>query len=187
MVLRKKPIVIDGKEMEVDVFDTKIILGSGKEIDSVEKLLREEEIENAIQGALKEIKKVAKKYIQKKRDIWYYYKIGKILQFVDKKGFLDVRGLIWERMADNLHPELFSGKKTPPKKAKTYPEIMYLLAKQKKEDISRITWSHWFEILQYPKVYKNRNVLDELLEECGDKKISSGTLRKRVQEINKTL
>jgi len=187
MVLRKKKIVIDGKEMEVDVFDTKIIPGSGKEIHSVEKLLREEKIENAIQYALKDIENVAKKYSRKKRNIWYYYEIGKILQFVDEKKFVDVKGLIWERMAGNLRPDLFSGKKTPPKKAKAYPEIMYLLAKQKKEYISNITWSHWFEILQYHKIYNNTQVLRSLLQECEKKQLSSEKLRKRVQEENKKL
>lgn len=185
MVLRKKKIVIDGKEMEVDVFDTKIIPGSGKEIHSVEKLLREEKIENAIQYALKDIENVAKKYSRKKRNIWYYYEIGKILQFVDEKKFVDVKGLIWERMADNLRPELFTGSKKPPKKSQTYPERMYLLAKQNRKDIERVTWSHWFEILQYQKIYKNQKVVAQLLGECEEKRLSSGELRKRIKEVKK--
>jgi hypothetical protein len=64
---------------------------------------------------------------------------------------------------------------------------MYLLAKQEKGDVPRITWSHWFEILQYPRVYKNITVLRGLLQKCEAKRLSSGQLRKRVQEENKKL
>jgi len=188
MVLRRKKIIIDGKEVEVDVFDTKLRPGSGKEEEAIESLYREEEIEEAIHRILGEIDVIAAQYRKKKKDIWFYYKIGEKLQFVDEKGFSEDRNHIWERIAANLRPEIFFGKKTPPETHRErYPEIMYLLAKQKKEDVSRVTWSHWFEILQYPKIYKNKNILEILLQECDDKKLSSEQLRKRVQETNRTL
>jgi len=187
MPIRKKKIKIDGKEIEVDVYDTRLIPGSGKEEEAIESLFREDKIENEIQKEIKKIDDVAKEYKNKKKDIWFYYKIGEILQFVDKKGFIKERRLIWERIADNLRPEIFFGKKAPPKKSKRYPEIMYLLAKQKKEDIHRITWSHWFEIFQYPRVYKNKGVFCSLLKECEFKHLSSKQLRKRVREENKNI
>ena len=176
-----------GKEIEVDVYDTRLIPGSGKEEEAIESLYQEDKIEGEVQKAVKKIDVVAEEYKKRKKDIWFYYKIGKILQFVDQQGFINERKLIWERIADNLRPEIFFGKKAPPKKSKRYPEIMYLLAKQKKEDIPRITWSHWFEILQYPRVYKKPDVLYSLLQECEVKHLSSQQLRKRVQEENRNL
>ena len=41
-ILRREKIVIDGKEIEVDTFDAKVVLGSGKELESIEELLIEE-------------------------------------------------------------------------------------------------------------------------------------------------
>lgn len=185
MPIKRKTIKINGREIEVDAYDTRLIPGSGKEEEAIESLYREDKIEEEIQKAIKKIDAMATEYKGEKRDIWYYYKVGKILQFVDDNEFLDVKGSIWERMADNLRPELFTGSKRPPKKAKTYPERMYLLAKQNREDIERVTWSHWFEILQYPKIYKNQKVVAQLLKECEKKRLSSGELRKRIQEVKK--
>ncbi len=185
MPIRRKKIKIDGKEIEVDVYDTRLIPGSGKEEAAIESLYREDKIEDEIQKAVKKIDSVAEEYKERKKDIWYYYKVGEILQFVDDKEFLDAKGAIWERMADNLRPELFTGSKIPPKKPKIYPERMYLLAKQNREDIERVTWSHWFEILQYPKIYKNQKVVAQLLRECEEKRLSSGELRKRIQQVKK--
>jgi len=187
MVLRKKKIKIDGKEIEIDAFDTSLIPGSGTEEQAIDRLLKEEEIEKEISNILSKLDSVASEYKSKDKDIWFYYKIGQVLQFVDEKGFTKERNLIWERIADNLRPEVFFGKKTPPKKSKRYPEIMYLLAKQDQDDIPRVSWSHWFAILQYQKICKNKNILEDLLQECKHKKLSSEQLRKRVQEINKSL
>ena len=38
-ILRREKIVIDGKEIEVDTFDARVVLGSGKEFESIEELL----------------------------------------------------------------------------------------------------------------------------------------------------
>ncbi len=110
-ILRREKIVIDGKEIEVDTFDAKVILGSGKELESIDELLTQEEVEKAIQEALKEIEAIAQKYPDKEKDIWYCYEVGKVLQFVDTKGFTDRKGLIWHRMAYDLRPDLFGGRK----------------------------------------------------------------------------
>ena len=180
-------MTIDGKEIEVEIYDTVLKPGSGKEEEAIESLIREDEIEKEIQKVIKETDIVANEYKNKEKDIWFYYKIGKILQFVDQKGFIKERHKIWERIADNLRPEIFFGKKVPPKKSKRYPEIMYLLAKQKEEDIPCITWSHWFEILQYPKIYKRYDIVQKILKKCELQKISSEGLRKWVQQLNKNL
>jgi len=186
MVIKRKIIEINGKKVEVDAFETSLILGNGKEEKALERLLEEDEIESEIIKKLREIDNIAKEYQRKNKDIWFYYKIGKVLQFVDEKQSIS-RLKIWERIADNLRPDVFFGKPTPPKNSKKYPQIMYLLAKQKYENVNRVTWSHWFEILQYPRIYDNEMILESLLQECEDKNFSSERLRKRVQELNREL
>ena len=94
-ILRRETIVVDGKQIEVDTFDAKVILGSGDELESIDELLRQEEAEKAIQDALSKIETIGKKYPDKEKDIWYCYEVGKVLQFVDAKGFTDRKGLIW--------------------------------------------------------------------------------------------
>lgn len=185
MVLRKKTIVIDGKELEVEMFDTRVIPGEDVE-EAIDSLLREEEIEKEIGHAIPKIDSIAEEYKSKKKDVWFYYKIGKVLQFVDKKGFAKEKTRIWERVANNLRPEIFFGKENPPKKATRYPEIMYQLAKQKKENVGKLTWSHWFEILQYPNIYNNSHVIQKLVLECIKYKLSREKLRNRVLEINRS-
>ena len=64
----------------------------------------------------------------------YYYEAGKVLQFVDKQGFTDRRGLIWRRMGYDLRPDLFGGKKKNAEESKRYPETMYHLGKQLKRE-----------------------------------------------------
>ncbi len=189
MVLRKTKIKVDGMEIEVEEFGTALALGSGKQEGQIRKLLHEEEIEKDVQEALKRIDECSMKYGDE-RNIWYFYELGKILQFVDTKGYGEDRLKIWARLGKDLRPGVFYGKDESPKKPEKYPEIMYLLSKQDKELIKkypRVTWSHWFEILQYPKVYKNLDVLNALLNECEEKKLSSEQARKRVQIINRSL
>jgi hypothetical protein len=187
MVIKRKRIIINGEEIDVDIFETAFTPGKGDELAAIKNLLQEAEIEQEILRRLKEIDVIQAEYQNKEKDIWFYYKIGKILQFVDSKKWTEQRNQIWERIANNLRPEVFFGKSIAPKKSKVYPEIMYLLAKQDKRNISKLTWSHWYEILQYPKICKNKEILKKIIDEVGKKRFSSDTLRKRVQDINKTL
>ena len=182
-ILRREIIVIDGKDTEVDTFDAKVVLGSGKEFESIEELLIEEAIEKAIQVALKGVKTIAQKYPAKEKDIWYCYEVGKVLQFVDAKGFTDRKGLIWHRMAYDLHPDLFGGRKKNANEAKRYPEMMYHLGKQSKEAINRATFDQWYEILKFKDdVYKDKDLLEQILEVC-EQGLSSVQLRQKIKEL----
>jgi hypothetical protein len=187
-ILRREKIVIDGKEIEVDTFDAKVILGSGKELESIDELLTQEEVEKAIQEALKEIEVIAQKYPDKRKDIWYCYEVGKVLQFVDTKGFTDRKGLIWHRMAYDLRPDLFGGRKKNANEAKRYPETIYHLAKQSKEAIKRATFDQWYEILKFKKIYtgKDNQLLEQILSELESKNLTSIQLRRRIKELQYT-
>jgi len=183
-ILRREIILVDGKEIAVDTFDAKVILGSGKELESIDELLRQEEAEKAIQAALKEIETIAQKYPNKEKDIWYCYEVGKVLQFVDVNGFTDRKGLIWRRMAHDLHPDLFGGKKKNAEESKRYPETMYYLGKQKKENVRRASFDQWYEILKFKRIKEKDNaLLEQILTECESKNLSSVQLRQRIKEL----
>lgn len=182
-IIRKKKIRFpNGKELEVDAFDAEIVLGRGDEFESAEELLKEEEIEKAIQAALKKIETIAQKYHDKTRNIWYCYEVGKVLQFVDTKGFTDRKGLIWHRIAYDLRPDLFGGKRKNPQEAKRYPETMYHLGKQSKEDVKRATFDQWYEILKFKNIYKDKKLLEQILDVC-EQGLSSTQLRQRIKEL----
>ena len=184
-IVRRDTIQWGGKEIEVDVFDAKVVLGSGEELESIEELLIEEEIEKYIQAALKEIETIAQRYPNRERDIWYCYEVGKTLQFVDAKGFTDRNGLIWHRMAYDLRPDLFGGRKKNANEAKRYPETMYHLGKQSKEAIKRATFDQWYEILKFKDVYKDKDLLERILMIC-EQGLSSIPLRRKIKELRES-
>lgn len=184
-IVRRHTIQWGGKEIEVDIFDAKVVLGSGEELASIDELLIEEEIEKAIQTTLKEIENIAQRYPNKEKDIWYCYEVGKTLQFVDAKGFTDRKGLIWHRMAYDLRPDLFGGRKKNANEAKRYPETMYHLGKQSKEAIKRATFDQWYEILKFKDVYKDKDLLGQILVVC-EQGLSSIPLRRKIKELRES-
>jgi phosphopantetheinyl transferase (holo-ACP synthase) len=184
-IVRREKIVIDGEEIEVDTFDARVVLGSGEELESIEELLTEEEVEKEIQATLKEIEILAQKYPNKERDIWYCYEVGKVLQFVDDKGFTDRKGLIWRRMAYDLRPDLFGGKIKIAEESRRYPQIMYYLGKQKKGNIKRATPDQWYEILKFRRIYKGEDneLLERILTECETKNLTRAKINQRIKEL----
>lgn len=182
-ILRREKIIVDGKEIEVDTFDAKVILGSGTELQSIDELLKQEEAEKIIQAALNEIDIIAKRYSEKDRDNWYYYEVGKVLQFIDNPNFTDRRrGLIWHRMAHDLRPDLFGGKKKNPQEAKRYPETMYYLGKQLKKNVARARFDQWYEILKFKDIYKDNDLINQILGFC-EQGLSGVQLRQRIKEL----
>jgi len=168
MVVRKKKIIINGQEVEVPVFDTKIIPGKEIDTDTLDKLSKEEEIEKRLQDIIKKIKIVKAKYKNIVKNINYFYEVGKILQFIDKNNdFKEQRGKIWQRMARDIAPDLFLfDEKKELKESKRYPEFMYLLAKIPKKFINQASWDQWYEIVKFKAVYRKQKLLKDILEEC---------------------
>ena len=192
MVVRKQKIVINGREVEVPVFDTKIIPGKEIDIDTLNKLSKEEEIEKRLQDAIRKIRIVKARYRNVVKNINYFYAVGKILQFVDNEDYLKKqRGKIWQRMNLDYAPELFlfnpekiSNYKKRVQESKRYPEFMYLLAKIPKKLLKMASWDQWREILKFPEIYKKQKLLKEVLEEC--KYAGAGpSLRNRIKILLK--
>jgi hypothetical protein len=181
--VRKKKIKFpNGKELEIDAFDAEIVLGNREELQSAEELLEQAEIEESAQAALKEIDVIAQRRPDREKNIWYCYEVGKILQFVDEKGFTDRKGLIWRRMAYDLRPDLFGGEKKNAEEAKRYPETMYHLGKQLEEDVGRATFDQWYEILKFKDIYKEKKLLEQILTAC-EKGLSGVQLRQRIKDL----
>ena len=182
-IVRREKIIINGKEIEVDTFDAKVVLGSGEELESVDELLKQEDAEKAIQDALSKIEIIADKYVDKQRDIWYYYEVGKVLQFIDDRSLADRRrGLIWRRMAYDLRPDLFDEKKKSAEESKRYPETMYYLGKQLKKNVGRATFEQWYEILKFKDIYKDNDLLEQILA-VSEQGLSSVQLRQKIKEL----
>lgn len=186
MVIRRKKIEINGKEIEVDVFDTRLILGSGEEEDAAIQLLKEEEIEKEIKKVIESIKKIAERYPNKHKNILYYYEVGDVLQFVDKKNLTNNRRMIWHRLAYDLEPDLFGGKKKTPDEAKRHPEFMYLLAKIDKKYLRKANWDQWYELLKFKDIYKQQKLLEQILTECKNNNLSGIKLRNKIRQLRKT-
>jgi hypothetical protein len=188
LVVKKKIMEIDGKQVEVEVFETELIPGKNED-EAIAGLLREDEIEKAVLETLPQLENLWKEYAHRERGVMYYYEMGKVLQFVDKRKFQSERAKIWRRIAKDLKPVYFFGKEQAPQEDKIarYPETMYLLSKQPVEDVRKVTWSHWFEILQYPRIRENRRLVRKLLDECAEDALSSQQLRRKVQELNRKL
>lgn len=183
-VIRKEKVIVDGKEIELDTFGAKVILGSGEELESIEELLKEEEIEKEIQNALRKIETIAERHPDREKDIWYCYEVGKVLQFVDSKGFTDRKGIIWRRMAFDLRPDLFSRKKKDEKESPRYPEFMYLLGKQSRKNVRRATFNQWREILKFKEIYKgeDKEFLEQILTICE----KEGLSRQRIKKLRES-
>jgi len=168
MVVRKKKIIIEGQEIEVPVFDTKITPGKEIDTDTLNKLSKEEEIEKKLQDAIERIRIVKTKYKNVVKNINYFYAVGKILQFVDKEDyFKKQRGRIWQRMARDIAPDLFlfdDAKKI--KESRRYPEFMYLFAKIPKQFIRKASCDQWYEIMKFRKIYEKQKLLRQILREC---------------------
>jgi hypothetical protein len=182
MVVRKKKIVIDGQEVEVPVFDTKIIPGKEIDTDTLDQLSKEEEIEKKLQDAIEKIRIVKTKYENVSKNIDYFYSVGKILQFVDKEDyFKKQKGKIWQRMARDIAPDLFLfDDKKKIQESKRYPEFMYLLAKIPKQLLGKASWDQWYEIMKFRGIYKKQGLLIQILREC--KSVGAGpSLRNKIK------
>ena len=183
MVVKKKKIIIDGQEIEVPVFDTKITPGKELDTEVLNKLIEEEQIKKEIQKKIERILIIKEKYRDVRKNLNYFYEAGKILQFVDKKTIKDQRGKIWQRMARDLAPSLFLFNiKRKPQESKRYPEFMYLIAKVPKKFLKEASWDQWYEIMKFKNIYKKQKLLRQILTECKSG-VSGPSLRAKIKNL----
>lgn len=181
--IKKQIIDVNGKEVEVSMFGTSIKPGGKDVLGDIDDLLEEEKLENIVQEIFSKIETIALKYPDKYKNLEYYYDVGTMLQFVDEKGYTDMRGPIWERMAHDFNPELFGGKKTKRSESKRHPEFMYLLGKAPKRYLNKLVWDQWYEILKFKKIYEKEKLLKRIISECKKNDLRGMSLRNRIKEI----
>lgn len=183
--IKNQLIEVNGKKVEVSIFGTAIKPGDKNVLGNIEELLEEEKVENVVKNILDEIEQIALKYPDKKKNLRYYYEVGKMLQFVDKEGYTDMRGLIWERMAYDFNPELFGGEKKVRSESKRHPEFMYLLFKISETLLEELSWDQWYEVVKFKEIYKNESLLRQIISECKKDNLSGIPLRNKIKELRK--
>ncbi len=189
-VKKRKIKYVDGDGVE-HILDNaiEITLGGGTSIeDLVEEALNIDEDDEVIKQKAKEIETFLKKNADKNA-LKKWYDLGQILQFVNELNLNDeaskkeaFRRLFLDLNVDTIrNPAL--------EKIVRYPYHMYILSRIPQEMVFRkgMTWSKWFDILEYKAIVNNSNILNTLVKECCEKNWSSSVLRKKLQALNKKL
>ena len=118
-----------------------------------------------------------------------WYEVGKVLQFVDELNLRDdaARREAFQRLFDDLAVDI--NRNPSFNKLTRYPNHMYRLAGLPKTLIfsPNMTWSKWFDILEYRRVYENPVVLEKLVQNCSRHNWNANTLRHELQNQNRAL
>jgi len=205
LVRRRRYIYEDGEGRKFKVDAVKVELEPSTKLEEVfDKyiiLTQDDEI----------IKKHAKKirdYMEQTKDLDSldrFYGLGQKLQFIDtlssnsqekRKGSIymtDDRREALRRLYVDLGADPERKKRiSKVSKIHRYGERAYMLAKLPRELVFTrgLTWSHWFDILEYPRIYENRQVLEDLVRRSSEEGWASGKtgkLRAELQRINTEL
>jgi hypothetical protein len=183
--IKKQTIEVEGKSVEVSIFGTTITPGGKNVLNNIDELLEEDKIENIVKDILTKIEKIAAKYPSKKKNLRYYFEVGKMLQFVDEEGYTDRRSPIWQRMAHDFNPELFGGEKKVRTESKRHPEFMYLLGKVPEDLLEELSWDQWYEVIKFKQIYENKKLLRKIIDDCKKENLNGIPLRNRIKELRK--
>ena len=152
----------------------------------ISKVIKEKEINEILKNKTQELKKVVEKSSdsKKEKNLQYYYKIGKKLLFLDDKPFKDVAvGSIIRRIFEEL-PEIIPNIRDQDM-AGRHLNFMYWIAHIKQNDISKASWDQWFEITKFKGIYKNRELLKQILKECQLGITGHESLNKKIKRLIK--
>lgn len=177
----------DGKKHNLELIEVDLRKGSLE--DLVETALTAEEDDRIIKKKSVEVKNFIRKTSGSKNALKRWYELGKILQFVDN---LKLKG---EKSKREAFQRLFKDLRVDPKrnpsveKITRYPRHMYNLSKIPKKLVFHkgMTWSRWFDILEYKTIWGNHEILMKLVKRCCDNNWDEKRLRKELQTLNRTL
>jgi len=178
----------DGNKYKIEASMIDLSKGSLEEL--IGDALDAEEDDRVIKEKSKEIKKFINKNIDKKDKLDLWYSVGKKLQFVDNLSLNQEEDIkeAFKRLFEDL--ETTSAWNTKDSKAIRYPQHMYTLYKIIPKKIvfhKGMTWSKWFDILEYKNVVRNKKVLKELIHKCTKENWTAEKLRNKLQNLNKKL
>jgi len=203
MVRRRKFTYVDGSGKKWKIDGVKLELSSGKDLTN----LLEQYIDATLDDKVIKQKAIEiSNYIQTSDAVdrlERMYHLGAMLQFIDTLSSNSperLRGSIYmtEDRREALR-RLFVDLRVDPdrkvsqkSKKHRYGERAYMLAKLPRKLVFRkgLTWSHWFDILEYPRIFQNCQVLEDLVRRCSEEGWASGKtgkLRDELQRINAEL
>jgi hypothetical protein len=205
VVRRRKDTYVDGAGRKFKVDAVRIDLKPGMKLeDVVDQYLAANTDDQIIKARAKEIKE----YLEQTEQVdplERFYELGQKLQFIDtlssnsqqkRKGSIfmtndrreALRRLYVDLGVDPVRKKRISQTSKVPR----YGERSYMLAKLTRElaFTKGMTWSHWFDILEYHRIFQNRLVLEDLVKRCSAEGWASGKtgkLREELQRINAEL
>jgi len=205
LVRRRRYIYEDGEGRKFKVDAVRIKLKPSTKLEEVfDKYIILTQDDEIIKKHVKEIRN----YMEQTEDLdslERFYGLGQRLQFIDtlssnsqekRKGSIymtDDRRDALKRLYVDLGADPERKKRiSQVSKTHRYGERAYMLAKLPKELVftKRLTWSHWFDILEYPRIFENRQVLEDLVRRCSEEGWASGKtgkLRAELRRINAEL
>lgn len=187
---KRKVEYIDGDGKKHILEDAIILdLSKGSLEDLIETAIDAEIDDVRIKEKVFEIKEFLKSFPASKGALKKWYNLGKILSFVDKLKIKDddSKKEAFKRIFDDLRAD--PDRDPSVEKMVRYPLHMYNLAKLPRGIVfsKNMTWSKWFDILEYTAVFKNRQVLKKFIQKCSSQNWNSGKIRKEIQILNKQL
>ena len=188
MVRRRKIQYVDGAGRKHILDAIKIDVSSGVDDQVVEEYLDASQDDEVIRSKAPNIRR----YLQQTQEmnrLERYYELGRLLQFID-----DISSTVEDRKQTlkRLFEDLKIRKTVAKDRLDRYPERAYMLAKLPTELVflPRLTWSHWFDMLEYPRIFENRSILESIARRCSEERWASGKsgkLRDELQRINAEL
>lgn len=164
-------------------------LEGGNLEDLIEETLQADEDDKIIKKEAKKIKKLIDITSGEEDTLRRWYKLGKMLQFVDRLNLRteSARKEAFVRLFRDLHVDI---ERNPSlEKLIRYPQHMYTLAKLPEKIVfyEGMTWSRWFDILEYKTIVRDRKILYNIVKECCKNNWTTQELRKRLQLMNRMI
>ena len=185
---KRKMTYTDGEGKVYKIEGLSLDLSKGNLEELIGAALDAEDDDKVIKEKAKEIKAFIKNNINSADKLKSWFEVGKKLQFVDK---LHLNTEEDKREAFN---RLFKDLKSSPwdtadSKAIRYPQHMYTLSKLPQEIVFHegMTWSRWFDILEYKSIVNDTKILKNIIKRCTSENWSEDQLRDNLQRINKKL
>jgi len=187
---KRKITYVDADGNEIVMEDAIVLdLSKGSLEDLIETAIDADIDDITIKEKANEIKKFLKEFPSKKVALERWYFLGKILSFVDKLNIVDedAKREAFKRIFDDLKAD--SNRDPVVDKIVRYPLHMYNLARLPKDMVfsKNMTWSKWFDILEYNAVYQDKNLLREFVNKCSTQNWNSERIRKEVQNLNRKI
>jgi hypothetical protein len=186
---KMKRVYIDGDGVEHNLELIEVKMGKDSLENLVEAALTAEEDDMKIKVKSVEVRKIIERTSGRKDTLKRWYELGRVLQFVDdlKLEGENSRREAFRRLFKDLqvdtrrHPSV--------EKVTRYPEHMYNLSKIPEKLVFHkgMTWSRWFDILEYKAVWRKPEPREKRVKEWCGKGWDGRRLRRELQILNKRL